>query len=168
MDIALTVHLGAILTGIGATLFMDAWSLLAQRVLGISAPNYCLVGRWVATLPTGRFRHASIAASPRKRWECALGWFTHYVVGIAYALMFVILASDAWLTEPRLLPALFFGAVTLVVPFLIMQPAFGLGMASSKTPDPVQARLKSLLSHLAFGAGLYVSALGVSQAREWL
>jgi Protein of unknown function (DUF2938) len=168
MDIELTIHVGALLVGIGATLFMDIWSLLAQRAFGIPAPNYCLVGRWVATMPSGRFRHASIAASPRKRWECALGWIAHYGVGVAYARVFVVLASDAWLAQPRLLPALLFGAVTLIVPFFVMQPAFGLGMASSKTPHPAQARIKSLLSHAAFGVGLYASAIGVGRIQGWL
>ncbi len=168
MNIAFTVNVGAILAGTGATLFMDAWSLFAQRALGIAAPNYCLVGRWVATMPTGRFVHAGIAGSPQKRRECAIGWITHYAVGVLYALVFVAFVSDDWLARPRLVPALLFGAATLVVPFCIMQPAFGLGIASSKTPDPAQARLKSLLSHTAFGIGLYVSAIGIDRIRELL
>ena len=45
------------------------------------------------------------------------------------------------------------------MPFLLMQPAFGLGVAAAKTPAPWQARLKSLSSHLVFGVGLYLSAL---------
>jgi hypothetical protein len=51
---------------------------------------------------------------------------------------------------------------TVVFPFFIMQPSFGLGMAASKTPKPTQARLKSLVTHAVFGVGLYVCAVGVS------
>lgn len=43
-----------------------------------------------------------------------------------------------------------------------MQPSFGLGLASSKAPNPTQARLRSLMSHAVFGAGLYVSALALN------
>mgnify|MGYP001322977835 CR=1 FL=1 len=50
---------------------------------------------------------------------------------------------------------LLFGIVTVLAPFLIMQPAFGLGFAASKTPNPMQARLRSLMNHTAFGCGLY-------------
>ena len=32
-------------------------------------------------------------------------------------------------------------------------------MASTKTPYPAQARLKSLMTHTVFGVGLYLSAL---------
>ncbi|MBA3260744.1 MAG: DUF2938 family protein [Gemmatimonadales bacterium] len=39
---------------------------------------------------------------------------------------------------------------------------FGLGIAASRTPNPTQARLKSLVTHTVFGVGLYVCALGVS------
>jgi hypothetical protein len=49
-----------------------------------------------------------------------------------------------------------------VFPFFIMQPSFGLGVAASRTPDPTQARLKSLATHTIFGLGLYLCGLGVS------
>jgi Protein of unknown function (DUF2938) len=54
-------------------------------------------------------------------------------------------------------------AIGLVVfPFFILQPSLGLGIASSRTYKPMQARLKSLVTHIVFGVGLYVCALGVS------
>jgi hypothetical protein len=60
------------------------------------------------------------------------------------------------------LPALLYGIGTVVFPFFIMQPSLGLGSAASRTPNPTQARLKSLLTHTVFGVGLYVCARGVS------
>jgi hypothetical protein len=61
-----------------------------------------------------------------------------------------------------LLLALLYGIGTVVFPFFILQPSLGLGIASSRTPKPMQARLKSLMTHTVFGVGLYLSALGVS------
>jgi hypothetical protein len=43
-----------------------------------------------------------------------------------------------------------------------MQPSFGLGVASSRAPRPAFARVKSLMTHTAFGIGLYLSGLAVS------
>jgi Protein of unknown function (DUF2938) len=43
-----------------------------------------------------------------------------------------------------------------------MQPSLGLGVAASRTPNPTQARLKSLMTHSVFGVGLYVCAVGLS------
>jgi hypothetical protein len=61
-----------------------------------------------------------------------------------------------------LLLALLYGIGTVVFPFFIMQPSLGLGVAASKTAKPMQARLKSLVTHTVFGVGLYLCALGVS------
>lgn len=153
--------LGAIVVGLGATLFMDLWALLLNRTFRVPSPNYCFVGRWFSHMPEGTFKHASIAAAPQRHAECAVGWIAHYVIGAVYALLFVVLASGGWLAQPTLLPALLFGVVTVLMPFLVMQPSFGLGIAASKTPAPMQARLRSLMAHTAFGVGLYVCAVGV-------
>lgn len=82
---------GAVVVGLGATLFMDVWALFLQRVFGIPSANYCLVGRWLRYMPEGKFTHLSIAATPQKRSECTVGWIAHYVIGTLYAL--VLLAN---------------------------------------------------------------------------
>jgi hypothetical protein len=90
----------------------------------------------------------------------------HYTIGIVLALVFVLFEPADWLAQPTLLPALLYGIGTVVFPWFIMQPAFGLGIASSKAPDPMQARLKSLMTHSVFGVGLWVCALGVSHVLQ--
>jgi len=152
----------AVAVGLGATVFMDVWALFASRAFGVPLANYCLIGRWLRYMPEGRFVHASIAAAPPKPAECAVGWITHYLTGVVYALVLVAIAPDGWLARPTLLPALLFGIGSVLVPYLIMQPAMGLGIAASKAPRPMPARLRSLMAHTAFGFGLYLSALGAS------
>jgi len=85
------------------------------------------------------------------------------MIGVTFALLFVLLASSSWLARPTLLPALAFGIATTLVPFFTMQPSFGLGVAASKTPNPNRARLKSLMTHTVFGVGLYVWAYLLSR-----
>jgi len=151
-----------ILIGIGATLLMDLWNMLLKRGFGIPSLNYCLLGRWVCHMPSGVFRHSSIATSPPKPHECTVGWMAHYTIGVVLALVFVMVFAPAgWLARPTLLPALLYGLATVVFPLFIMQPSLGLGIASARTPHPVRARLKSLGTHLVFGLGLYVAALVV-------
>lgn len=152
----------AIAIGLGATLVMDLWNLFLKRAFTISSLNYCLLGRWLRHMPAGTFRHASINASPPKRFECRVGWTAHYTIGVVFALVFVLMTSGDWLARPTLLPALLYGLVTVAFPFFIMQPSLGLGVAASRAPNPAQARLKSLATHAVFGVGLYVCALGVS------
>jgi hypothetical protein len=154
--------ISTIFIGFGATLITDLWALFLKHTFKIAAPNYCLVGRWLRYMPEGIFRHSNIASVPQKSGECTVGWIAHYMIGIAFAIIFVAFVADNWLQHPRLIPAIVFGVVTVSAPFFIMQPAFGLGWAASKTPNPTQARLRSLMNHTAFGVGLYPSALLVN------
>lgn len=155
---------GAVLVGLGATLIMDLWALILRSTFHTALPNYCLVGRWLCHMPGGTFVHANIAAAPKKVSECAVGWIFHYLTGVSYALIFVILLPGNWLERPSLIPALLFGMVTVFIPYFIMQPSFGLGIAAAKTSNPTQARLKSLMSHTSFGIGLYLSGVAYSFA----
>ena len=154
--------LRAIAIGVGATVVMDLWNLFLKRTFGIPSLNYCLLGRWLRHMSRGTFRHASIAAATQQPLECKVGWIAHYTIGVVFAVGLVVLTSGEWLAHPTFLPALLYGIGTAVFPFFIMQPSFGLGVAASRTPDPTQARLKSLVTHAVFGVGLYVCALGVS------
>lgn len=151
--------ISAILIGLGATLTTDLWALFLNRAFKIPAPNYCLVGRWLRTMPEGTFTHSNIASAPQKNAECTVGWIAHYMIGITFAIAFVALAGNNWLQHPTLIPAIIFGVVTVLMPFFIMQPSFGLGLAASKTSNPAQARLRSLMNHIAFGVGLYLFGL---------
>jgi hypothetical protein len=162
MGVKVTYFIGTVVIGLGATLFMDLFAMFLKWVFRFPLANYCLIGRWLLHMPDGRFMHTSIVATSQKRWECAAGWIVHYVLGSVYALALVAIATERWLVRPTLLPAILFALGSLLVPFLILQPAFGLGVASSRTPNPMRARLRSLLAHTAFGVGLYISAVGVS------
>ncbi|MBX2991049.1 MAG: DUF2938 domain-containing protein [Bacteroidetes bacterium] len=153
--------LGTIAIGFGATLLVDLWNLFLRSMFSIRSLDYCLLGRWLCHMPQGVFRHVRITDAPQKPFECAVGWSAHYTIGIMLALVFVFASGD-WIVRPTLLPALLYGIGTVVFPLFVLQPAFGLGIASSKTPNPSQARLKSLMTHTIFGVGLWVCALGVS------
>jgi hypothetical protein len=160
----MTLHhvLGAVAIGVGASLLMDAWNLFLKRAFGIPSLNYRLLGRWLLHMPDGTFFHSSIAAALPRRFECAAGWFAHYTIGAVLALAFVALAPGDWIARPTALPALLYGIGTVVFPLFVLQPSLGLGIASSKTPKPTQARLKSLVTHVVFGVGLYLCAVALS------
>ncbi len=163
MAIEVPCVIGAVLIGLGATLLIDLWALFLRRGFDVPSLDFCLLGRWLLHMPGGTFVHRSIAAAQRRPHECAVGWIAHYLIGTSLAMVFVLLAPQRWLMQPTLLPALTFGVVTTLIPFLVMQPSFGLGVAASKTPKPNQARVKSLVTHTIFGAGLYGWALLLSQ-----
>lgn len=145
-----------LITGLAATAVMDIWGVVRRPLLGVPATDYRLVGRWVSYFAQGTFQHASIARAAAVPGETARGWIAHYLLGLAFAAAFLVLAGADWLAHPRVAPALVFGLVTVLVPFGVMQPAMGLGFAASRTPSPRAARVQSLITHAVFGFGLYV------------
>ena len=160
---SITPHhlLGAFALGVGASLLMDAWNLFLKWAFGVPSLNYCLLGRWFLYMPEGTFFHSSITAAPPRRFECTAGWVAHYAIGVGLALVFLALAPGDWLARPTGLHALLYGIGTVVFPLFVLQPSLGLGIASSKTPKPAQARLKSLMTHVVFGVGLYLCAVAL-------
>lgn len=154
----MNTFLSIIIIGAGATLATDIWGWLRLKALGVAAPNFGLVGRWLAYIPKGRFIHTPISKSPAIRGENVIGWSAHYLIGIAFAMALVLVWGTDWIQSPSFLPALIVGAVTVLAPFLLMQPGMGSGVAARKTPNPNKARFHSLLTHIVFGLGLYVTA----------
>lgn len=148
--------LDAVVVGLGATLFMDFVAVILNRSLGIQPLNYALVGRWLVYLTRGQVFHRPITKSPTVGCEKPIGWSLHYLIGIVFAFAFLTWTGKGWLAAPRLVPALAFGALTVLAPFLILQPGMGAGLAARCTPRPSISRLKSLLAHLSFGAGLWL------------
>ncbi len=149
--------LATVIIGIGATALMDLWGLIRKPLLGVPPPNYALVGRWIAYMPHGRFRHNAITASAPMRGEQLIGWSAHYLIGIGFAAVLIGLWGNAWVQQPRIGPALIVGIGTLLAPFLLMQPGMGAGIAASRTPRPGAARLHSFITHAVFGLGLYAT-----------
>ena len=147
-----------VLIGVGATAVMDAWSVI-QKALGIPTLDYAMVGRWAGHVFRGKLMHSSIANARPVRGEVVLGWGIHYAVGIIFAAALVGIFGIRWLHTPTWLPALIVGVITVVIPFFVMQPAMGAGIAASRTPTPWKNRLRSLLTHAVFGAGLYFCGL---------
>ena len=147
----------AIAVGFVATAFMDLFALVRRRVSGTPLPDYALVGRWIAHMRVGRFRHAAIASAPAIRGERTLGWAVHYATGIAFAALLLVLTGIGWVRDPTLLPALAIGIGSVAAPFLLMQPGMGAGIAARRSPDPTAARVRSLVTHTVFGVGLYLA-----------
>ena len=151
-----------VVTGAGATAVMDVWTLARKGLFGVPSPSYGLVGRWLAYMPRGKFRHEAIAASPPMSCERLIGWTAHYLIGIVFAAVLLAIWGQDWARHPTLGPALIVGLGTVAAPFLVMQPGMGAGIAASRTPRPGAARVQSLITHAIFGLGLYAAGWAAS------
>lgn len=71
--------ISTVLIGLIATALTDIWGIIRHRLLHVLPPDYALVGRWIAHMRRGSFRHDDIKAAPPARNERALGWIVHYL-----------------------------------------------------------------------------------------
>jgi hypothetical protein len=152
----------ALLIGAGATAIMDIWMLIRRSLLGVALPDYGPLGRWLAYMTQGRFRHDPIAASPAVPHEHLIGWIAHYLTGIAFAAILLAIWGLDWAHHPTIGPALIIGIGGVAAPFLLMQPGMGAGIAASRTPRPAAARIQTLITHGIFGLGLYAAGWATS------
>jgi hypothetical protein len=143
--------------GVTATVAIDLWATLANRMLGWPRTNWGMVGRWIGHMRDGKFTHTSIGSSPPIAHESILGWVFHYVVGCIYAALYLVYVSIAKIGQPTLVSAVLFGLVTILSPWLLMQPALGLGIFASKAPRSNLVRLQNLIIHTVFGLTLFYS-----------
>ncbi|MDX1779947.1 MAG: DUF2938 domain-containing protein [Thalassovita sp.] len=145
--------------GATATIAMDIWALLLNRVAGQPLPNWGNVGRWFWHLRSGTVFHDDIAAAEPHPKETAIGWSAHYAVGIFYGVLFALIADPMWLAAPDFLPVWIFGMLTIGAGWFLLHPGMGLGWAASKTPNPWKSRAMSVAAHSAFALGMWGGAV---------
>jgi hypothetical protein len=148
----------AVAIGIGATVFMDIWAIILNKAIGQPLPNWGMVGRWVRHLPEKVF-HDDIGKAAPYAHEKALGWAFHYLVGILYGVILVVLAGAGWLATPTFLPAFILGIVTVGAGWFLLAPGMGAGWAASKLPKPMKVRALNLVAHTVFAFGMFSTAL---------
>ena len=158
----LDIIIKIVIIGLGGAYAIDIWAYILLKQFKVKSLDYRLLGRWVGYMPKAKYFHNTIIESPPVSHELLLGWLTHSLIGVTFAFFLVGLFGLEWINNPTFIPAIVVGLLTLFGPFLILQPALGFGIAGSKTPNPTFGRLKSVITHLVFGTGLYVSAFIIS------
>lgn len=149
-----------ITVGLVATAFLDLYLVFVQpRLFGSPFTGMGMFGRWCGHLPKGKVIHTNISKAEPINGEKLIGWIGHYVIGIVFAGVVVFIWGTDWLQAPALAPAMIVGIVSVLAPFFIMQPGFGQGFAASRTSNPWAARIRSIVSHIVFGFGLYAGGL---------
>ncbi|SEQ24199.1 Protein of unknown function [Faunimonas pinastri] len=159
----MSLALHAAFVGIVATGFMDLVAFAQRRFLGVTSLSYAMVGRWIGHIPKGRLIHRPIGESAALPCEAALGWASHYLIGMVFAATLLLLAGADWAQRPGPIWPVSFGAGTVAAPFLLLQPGMGAGMAARGAPKPAAARWRSVSAHVTFGVGLWLGAWSWTQ-----
>ena len=69
--------------------------------------------------------------------------------------MMYVLALGGLALAPSLGSAMLFGVVTILTPWMILQPGMGAEFFVSVTPNPPLTRAINMVAHSTFGLGLY-------------
>jgi len=104
MNDILSLSVYAWILGIGATIILDLWILIGQLLLNIPAPNWSMVGRWVGHMRQGQFIQQNLNTAPAIKMETALGWLVHYLTGIVYGYLLLLIWGLNWFQQPTILP----------------------------------------------------------------
>lgn len=141
---------------------VDIWSLLQKYLLKVPPLNYALVGRWILRLPRGVLALYDCDNAANTRGDVHRLMFHHLIGAVAFVPLMP--NATAWVPVSPLKVGLLAGLST---PFARSSFAagIGLGFAASRTPRPWLACLLSLLTHLAYGGGLYIQPLMMSARR---
>lgn len=145
----------AIIIGLLATAFLDIFSIILWAVCGTPKTEWRFIGRWFLLMPKGKFIHQHISKSESVKGELAFGWFMHYTIGASWSLIYFSIMAFMN-SQPTFLSASLFGIITLVVPYMVLQPALGHGFFAQKHPRPIAMPILSFLSHLSFGQAMFV------------
>ena len=112
---------------------------------------------------SGRFTHASIAEADPVRGEARLGIVAHYSIGVGFAAL-LLRGGPSGPSARRWVPRWPWAWAPPTAPWLVMQPAFGLGVAAAKTRSHGVARLRSVRTHATYGLGLYLTGRALKAA----
>jgi hypothetical protein len=151
----MSVTLSGLVIGLLATVLIDVWALVLKHILKLPTTNWAMVGRWVGHLPKGQFVHRPIANAAPIPGEAALGWATHYAIGLVYGVGYLWLMRDVLAQTPGLVSAIVFSVVLLVASWFIMLPGLGVGILARRAPRPWLIRGINVSVHVVFGIGLY-------------
>lgn len=145
-----------ITAGVVGTLFMDFVNFILARTGLLSKIDIAMIGRMSAGWMNGRFLYRHPDEMQTVSYERTVGWFTHYVISIVFALIYVF--GWHFLIEDPVSPtwAIVYGFSTTAASQFLVFPSVGFGVFGHRSPEGIKAPLSSLVNHLFFGVGMAI------------
>ncbi len=146
--------------GIGSTIALDIWVTLVKKITGIPPTDWGVVGRWLKAFPTGQFVVDNSNPNPPSTLEKIIGWLFHYVVGIAYAALIIIIFGSEFISAPTLLPTIVVGLILSTFAGLaILMPGLGGGFFGRLLPNKLVTYIYLIVAHGVFAFAQYGLAI---------
>lgn len=145
-----------LVVGIGSTFALDIWVTLLERLTGLPATNWGMVGRWLDGLSRGQFVLDGTNSTTASGREKAIGWLFHYAVGLAYAFLIPLLWGADVMTTLPVLPFVVIGLVaSTAAGLVILYPGMGGGLFASRLPNQAATIVYLIVAHAVFAASQY-------------
>ncbi len=143
--------------GVLATLVMDLLAILlveSKIIRQLIKPE--AVGRWTLYMLRGKFTHRDINKTPVLNYEKSATLWSHYLIGIALAGIYLLLELIMPTIRNQVWMPLIFGVATVLLPWLWLYPSMGLGFLASKASKRSPYIVTSLVNHTNFGLGMVI------------
>ena len=145
-----------IVSGLIATIIFDLFNYSLNFAYGIDKPKWNLLGRYFLGYKEGMFIRKSLLEDEELNNELMWGYFFHYLIGVIYGLLFVIL-NYLLFDYPSILLAYVFGFTTVLGGWCFLMPfAYNLGFFASKNENRINILVQNLIAHFVFGTGLFI------------
>ncbi len=150
------ILLQGIISGLFATIIFDLYHSSLNYAYGIEKPKWNLLGRYFLGYKENKFIRENIIDDEELNNELLWGYFFHYLIGIIYGIIFVIL-NFLLFDYPSILLAYIFGFSTVLGGWCFLMPlAYNLGFFASKSDQRTNLLVQNLIAHFVFGTGLFI------------
>jgi fluoride ion exporter CrcB/FEX len=142
-------------SGIYSTLIMDIGEEFVKALFPVKesmAPQY--LGRWILNMFNGVFIHDNIHTAIQFGFEIPVAILFHYFTGIFLVGIFLWLRNNVKIFPSSIYMGLVYGWVTILLPWLIMFPAFGFGFFGLGAHNDINNIIANIIAHSFFGLGI--------------
>ena len=150
------ILLQGIVSGLFATIIFDLFNHSLNFAYNIDKPKWNLLGRYFLGYKENQFIRKTLIDDEELDNELLWGYFFHYLIGIIYGVIFVIL-NFLLFDYPSILLSYIFGFTTVLGGWCFLMPyAYNLGFFASKSDKRSNILAQNLIAHFVFGTGLFI------------
>ena len=150
------ILLEGIISGLFATILFDLFNYSLYFAYDIDKPKWNLLGRYFLGYKESRFVRKNLINDEELENELYWGYFFHYLIGIIYGIIFVII-NYLLFDYPSILLAYIFGFSTVLGGWCFLMPfAYNIGFFASKSEQKINLLIQNLIAHFVFGTGLFI------------
>ena len=132
------ILLQGVISGLFATIIFDLFNISLNFSYGIEKPKWNLLGRYFLGYKESRFFRNHLIEDEELENELLWGYFFHYLIGVIYGIIFVIL-NYLLFDYPSILLAYIFGFTTVLGGWCFLMPfAYNLGFFASKSDQRIK------------------------------